>query len=154
MLPVDLEQYLHENIPLSKAMGVSVVSVEGDAVIVRAPLEPNVNHRGTVFGGSASALALLAAWSLLHVRLRREGIASHLVVRRNTMDYEKPILGAFTARSQLEQPAEWSRFADALLRKGKARISVVAVLEQAGQVVGRLTGEFAVLAANGAGSGA
>lgn len=150
MLPVELEQYLHEHIPLSKAMAVSVVSVEEGAVMLRAPLGPNINHRETVFGGSASALAILAAWSLLHTRLRREGIASRLVIQRNTMEYEQPILGEFTARSSLEQPAAWSQFTRMLARKGKARVAVSSALEHAGQVVGRLTGEFVALGAHGA----
>ena len=72
MLPDQLERYLHEHIPLSKAMGVSVLSVGEEAVTLRAPLAPNINHRETVFGGSASALAILAAWSLLHTRLDRK----------------------------------------------------------------------------------
>ena len=74
-------------------MAVSVRSVEHDAVILLAPLAPNINHRDTVFGGSASALAILAAWSLLHVRLRAEGITGRLVIQRNSMEYERPVSG-------------------------------------------------------------
>lgn len=145
MLTAELERYLHEHIPLSKAMEVSVLSVEDDAVVLRAPLGPNINHRETVFGGSASALAILAGWSLLHVRLRREGITCRLVVQRNTMEYEKPIPGEFTARSSLEQPERWQLFKRTLERKGKARVAVSAVLEHEGQAVGRMTGEFVAL---------
>ena len=96
------------------------------------------------------ALAILAAWSLLHTRLRREGRASRLVIQRNTMEYERPILGDFTARASIEQPAAWLNFTRMLARKGKARISVSSVLEQTGQVVDRLTGEFVALDAPGA----
>jgi thioesterase domain-containing protein len=145
--PAELEQYLHERIPLSKAMGVTVVSVQDDGVILRAPLEPNINHRETVFGGSASALALLAAWSLLHSRLRSEGTPARLVIQRNTMEYERPIAGEFTAKSSLESPADWQQFTRMLARKGRARITVSSVLEHAGQVVGRLSGEFVALGA-------
>jgi thioesterase domain-containing protein len=141
----EVERYLHEHIPLSKAMAVSVVSVEPDAVVLRAPLAPNLNHRETVFGGSASAVAILAAWSLLHARLRSEGVASRLVIQRNTMEYERPIPGDFTARASLERPEHWQQFIRMLARKGKARITVCSVLEHAGQAVGRLTGEFVAL---------
>ena len=141
----DVERYLHEHIPLSKAMAVSVASVEPNEVVLRAPLAPNINHRETVFGGSASALAILAAWSLLHARLRSEGLASRLVIQRNTMEYEHPILGDFTARASLERPEHWHQFTRMLARKGKARITVCSVLEHAGHIVGRLTGEFVAL---------
>jgi thioesterase domain-containing protein len=145
MSEAELEAYLHDHIPLSKAMQVSVDAVAPDAVVLRAPLAPNINHRDTVFGGSASAVAILAAWSLLHTRLRREGVASRLVIQCNTMDYALPILGEFTATSALEQPDQWPRFMRTLARMGRARTGVVAVLEERGQVVGRLTGEFVAL---------
>ncbi len=141
----ELEQYLHEHIPLSKAMSVSVVAVEEGAIALSAPLEPNINHRETVFGGSASALAILAAWSLLHTRLRSVGVTSRLVIQRNTMEYELPIEGAFTARASIEDERDWNLFMKILARKGKARIAVSSILEHAGQVVGRLTGEFVAL---------
>jgi thioesterase domain-containing protein len=143
----ELERYLHEHIPLSRAMAVRVVSVGTDAVVLRAPLAPNINHRETVFGGSASAVAILAAWSLLHVRLRGEGIVSRLVIQRNTMEYEQAITGDFTARSSLAQPAHWPQFTRMLARKGKARIEVSSVLERDGHVAGRLMGEFVALGA-------
>jgi len=139
------EKYLHDHIPLSKAMQVSVVSISEDAVVLSAPLAPNINHRDTVFGGSASAVAILAAWSLLQTRLQSAGIISRLVIQSNTMDYHLPILGEFTARAFIEQADAWQRFVAMLKRKGKARISVSSVLEQGGQLVGSLKGEFVAL---------
>jgi thioesterase domain-containing protein len=143
--PANLEQYLHEHIPLSKAMGVSVVAISDDAVTLRAPLAPNINHRETVFGGSASAVSILAAWSLLHTRLQRDGIANRLVIQRSTMEFERPIWGDFTVRSSLAQPGEWQRFTRLLARKGKARMAVTAILQHASQEVGRFHGEFVAL---------
>ena len=145
MLAPELERYLHEHIPLSRAMEVSVVAVEESSVVLKAPLAPNINHRETVFGGSASALAILAAWSLLHTRLLRADMASRLVIQRNTMEYESPIDGSFIARSSLENPEDWPQFIRMLARKGKARISVLSVLEHAEQRAGRLIGEFVAL---------
>lgn len=125
-------------------MGVTVLAVTPDAVVLHAPLAPNINHRETVFGGSASAVAILAAWALLHTRLGAAGIASRLVIQRNSMEYERPITGAFTARSSLEA-ADWPKFVAMLARKGKARITVHSTLEQDGMVVGRLQGDFVAL---------
>jgi len=147
MLPVELERYIHEHIPLSKAMAVSVVSVEPGTVALQAPLAPNSNHQGTVFGGSASALAILAGWALLHVRLQAEGVADRLVIQRNTLEYQQPIGGTFSACSRLEHPERWQQFMAMLSRKGKARITVAARLEHQSRAVGAFTGEFVALAA-------
>ena len=140
-----LQAYLHEHIPLSKAMAVEAVSVSDAEVVLSAPLEPNINHRETVFGGSASAVAILSAWSLLHTRLQAEGIACQLVIQRNLMDYDLPIAGAFQARAALADPQDWPRFLLILSRKRRARIAVSAILEFQGRQAGRFSGEFVAL---------
>lgn len=139
-----LEQYLHEHIPLSKAMQVSVLEVGEEAVVLSAPLAPNINHRETVFGGSASAVAILAAWALLHTRLGGAGMTGRLVIQRNTVEYRLPMQEEFTARSSLDSE-DWRKFLRALARKGTARIAVSSELACAGQVVGQFTGEFVAL---------
>jgi hypothetical protein len=68
------------------------------------------------------------------------------------MDYQHPILGQFTARSMLERPDAWRHFTAILARRGKARITVLAVLEHMGRVAGRFSGQF-VAVGNGGKSG-
>lgn len=145
MTPPELERYLHEHIPLSRAMHVGVVAADANGVVLQAPLAPNINHRDTVFGGSASALAILAAWSLLQVRVMAAGLSPRLVIQRNTMDYERPIAGTFQARSALAEPGHWTQFTHTLERKGKARIAVNTVLSFDGELAGHFNGEFVAI---------
>ena len=126
-------------------MQVSVVSAGEETVALSAPLEPNINHRETVFGGSASALAILSAWSLLHTRLRNADLSCRLVIQRNTMEYELPIQGRFSAESSLGAPEAWDKFVHILSRKGKARITVTSLLACEGQTVGHFSGVFVAI---------
>jgi thioesterase domain-containing protein len=145
MNPQALEQYLHEHIPLSRTMEVSVIEAEEERIILSAPLAPNINHTDSVFGGSASAAAILAAWSIVHVRLKSAGIACSIVIQSNKMSYNRPIYGRFTARSFIEQPEAWDVFMRTLLRRGRARISVSSILEYEDQPVGNFEGHFVAL---------
>ena len=61
MKSAELQDYLRTRIPLAHAMGVEVRSLGEAGIELYAPLAPNTNHRDTVFGGSASAVAILAA---------------------------------------------------------------------------------------------
>ena len=142
MSPNDLQDYLHQHIPLSSAMAVSVVEASLERVVLSAPLAPNINHRETVFGGSASAVAILAAWSMLHLRLSAHGLGSRLVIQRNTMEYGLPIDGTFTAVAEAPTEQAWRAFVRVFERKGLGRIEQASVLMYQGQAVGRLTGEF------------
>jgi thioesterase domain-containing protein len=127
---------------MSRTMEVGALEVTMDAVRLSAPLAPNVNHRATVFGGSASALAILAAWSLLHVRLRASFPAVSIVIQRQSTSYNRPIQGAFSARAALAQPDDWPRFVRLLARRGKARITVASTLDYAGEQAGQFSGDF------------
>jgi len=145
MTPAALQAYLHEHIPLSRAMQVEVVSIDVDQLVLSAPLEPNINHRETVFGGSASALAILSAWSLLHTRLLAQQIECRLVIQRNTMEYSAPVQGRFTAVARLSEPQRWPQFLQLLARRGRARMAVTSILESDGQSAGTFHGEFVAL---------
>jgi thioesterase domain-containing protein len=144
MNPSALAAFLHDHIPLSKAMDVSVVSASAEQVLLQAPLDPNINVHGTMFGGSVSTLGLLAAWSVLHLRLEAEGIRNQLVIHKTGVEYLLPVKGPVLARARLDG-ADWESFRHMLDRRGKARLSVVAELLFDGAVAARLTGEFVAM---------
>jgi len=143
-----LQKFLRERIPLSTAMAVEVVAAAADGVTLEAPLEPNINHRDTVFGGSAAAVAILSAWGLLFVRLREEYPNATIVIQRHTMRHLRPITGAFTATSFLADPGAWDRFVTTYQRRKLARVSVRSLLRCAGEQVGELDAAFVALELN------
>ena len=142
----DLQQYLHGRIPISAAMGVRVLEATPDKVVLSAPIGPNVNHRETVFGGSAAAVATLAAWSVLRLALQSQGRDVRLVIQRSEMDFEHPIPGDFTATALRPPVAEWSLFEQSLSRRNKARIAVRSELWLDQQRVGSFEGDFVAIA--------
>jgi thioesterase domain-containing protein len=147
MNPDELQRYLHEHIPLTKAMGVEIVEATAQGVRLAAPLAPNINHRETVFGGSASAIAILAAWALLTLRLRQEGLLGRVVIQSNSMQYLRPIADRFTATARGPETANWQRFTQTLRRRGRARITLAATLDCRGEKVGAFEGDFVAAAA-------
>ncbi len=141
-----LQQFLREHIPLSKAMEVEVLKASTAGVKLSAPLAPNINHRQTVFGGSATALAILSAWALIYLRLEDEKLKRRIVIQRSNMTYERPMTGSFTASSSVVDEATWRRFVSTLKRKDRARIKISSILHCNGERVGRLEGDFVGLA--------
>ena len=51
----EITAYLHAHIPVTRSLGAAAVRWDGATLGLRAPLAPNLNHRGTAFGGSMSA---------------------------------------------------------------------------------------------------
>ena len=117
-------------------------SCSHELVVLSAPLAANVNHRATVFGGSASAVAILAGWTWLHLVLNEAGFVCRLVIQRNEMEYLQPIDGDFTARCAAVSTARLAKLIDTLRRRGKARLRLKADLLVGEQVVGRFAGDY------------
>jgi thioesterase domain-containing protein len=140
-----LERYLHEQIPLSAAMGVRVRMATPERVQLAAPLAPNVNHTDTAFGGSAAALATLSAWTLLHVRMAHAQLRARLVIQRSSMEYERPIPGDFDAVCRFSDEIAWERFRATLLRRGRARLTLAAYLVHDAQRMATFEGDFVAI---------
>jgi thioesterase domain-containing protein len=126
-------------------MGVRVTMAGDDCIRLSAPLEQNINHRSTVFGGSAAAVGILAGWTLLHVRLAHGGRTTRIVIQRNTIDYHDPIDGDFEAVALPPSAEEWSRFTRLLERRGRSRIDLRVELQRNGETLGDCVGTYVVL---------
>lgn len=93
---------------------------------------------------SSATLALLAAWSVLHLKLEAENIVSQLVIHRTTTEYLLPITGLAEASAKLDD-ANWPIFLQTFNRRGRARFSVTSELFFEGKPAGSLTGEFVAI---------
>jgi thioesterase domain-containing protein len=114
-------------------MDIRVLEAGPDGVDIEAPIEPNLNHRSTAFGGSVAALAILAGWTLVHLRLRAEGLVTHTVIQSSDVRYDAPIHAAFRAVTEPVDPDAWERFTKTIRRHGKGRLRLsVTVLAEGG----------------------
>jgi thioesterase domain-containing protein len=145
-LSLDVERYLHEHIPISQAMGITVARADPGGVELRAPLTPNINHRSTVFGGSAISVAILAAWTLVHLwtlDLHRLG-RYRVVITHSAMDYRAPIQDEFSAICI--PPADTlDRFARTLERHRRAPVDLTARLISGDLHAGSFTGSYVAI---------
>jgi thioesterase domain-containing protein len=139
----ELESYLHGKIPLARAMGVKVGAGEPGTLVLTAPLEPNHNHLGTAFGGSLSAIATLAAYSLLWVELGDR--TGHIVVHRSEIVYHHPVRGDIRAICRRPADAALAEFRRSYSEAGKARIRLRATIEHGGRVCVEFAGDFVAL---------
>ncbi len=137
-----LERTLHEEIPLSCAMGVTVLRCDGQGLALAAPLSPNINHKLTAFGGSLANLATLAGWGLLQLLLRERAPVT-VVIQECRVAYRRPVTGDFTAVCAPPAPEVWARFLARLERRGVARIELAAHIPAGEPVAVRFEGRFA-----------
>lgn len=120
----EMQNYLHEHIPITANLGVEVTAFARGAIHLRAPLAANINHRDTAFGGSLSAIGILAGWALIHFSLQQAGLASRIVIQRSNTAFLAPGDEDFEAVARLPDSATWERFCTALKKWGRARLTL------------------------------
>lgn len=139
----ETERFLHDQIPLSKAMGVRVESFDNGQLVLTAPLAANHNHLGTAFGGSLSAIAVLAGYGALWLLLDDRN--AHIVVRRSSIQYHHPVRESIRAVCKSPDAASLSAFKNQFCQKGKARLSLQVTIKEAGRVCVEFEGVFVAL---------
>lgn len=145
MNATELQQYLHQHIPISSAMRITVAAASPDGVELRAALAPNINHRSTAFGGSVASLAVLAGWSMLRIGLDDITPVPQIVIQRSTLEYMTPIRADFDAKCRRPSEETWQRFIQALNRRGRGRLRLLVDVQCEGLPAGHLTGEFVAM---------
>src|SRR3954452_21018058 len=85
----EAQKFLHEQIPITRAMGLRVIAHDETGFTVEAPVALNSNHLRTAFGGSINAVATLAAYGFLWVELNQA--AAHVVVAESSIKFLRPV---------------------------------------------------------------
>lgn len=126
-------------------MGVTVVECGPERVVLRAALEPNVNHVDSAFGGSVASLATLAGWAVVHLWLYEAGIQASTVIQRSSIEYHAPAMGPFDARSDRPGEPAWGRLHRGLDRFGRGRIHLGSTVRTHEGPVATFRGAFVAL---------
>ncbi len=138
-----LEALLHEEIPLTQAMGIRASAYDGRRLELAAPLAPNINHKLTAFGGSLYSLAVLCGWGLIHVKLAEAGLHKHIVIQESGIRYLRPVDGDMVAACRVEDAA-LDRFLRTLHRHDRARLELDVTVSHGGLPAVEFSGRYVV----------
>jgi len=134
------EKFLHEHIPLTRAMGVRVVPDAASGFAVIAPVALNYNHLQTAFGGSINSVATLAGYAFLWLALAES--TPRIVISASSIRFHAPVQTMIRARCEPVDPAEMSAFRDGLRTERRARIELQVRVEEDNVIAARFQGTF------------
>ena len=120
----EVNAYLHDEIPITKAMGIELTAWDGTSVTLGAPLLPNQNHADTAFGGSIATLGILGGYALLHLVFLERKLSTRILIQKSSTEYQRPIDDAMTATASCPAPAALEEFLDTMKRKRRARMEI------------------------------
>jgi thioesterase domain-containing protein len=117
-----LQQLIDREIMLAKPMGIIVESADETAVVLRAPLAPNANHKGTAFGGSLYSIAVLTGWAWITRFLATRELDAEAVIQESSMRFLAPVHGEMRSSIEIPGEADIDKFQKMLLRAARGRI--------------------------------
>nr|WP_256368154.1 MULTISPECIES: YiiD C-terminal domain-containing protein [unclassified Marinobacterium] len=136
--------WLHQAIPLTAAMQIDEIDYTGNQLQLSAPLEPNLNDKGTGFAGSIASIATLSGWCLLTLWLRERGIDADVMIAKSEQRYLAPVTDRLKAVATLPDDAVVEQFWQRFQEKQRARLPIsVAVGNE--QTVFELQGDYAAI---------
>ena len=138
-----LQDLIDREIMLAKPMGIIVESADESAVILRAPLAPNSNHKGTAFGGSLYALAVLTGWAWITRFLATRQLDAEAVIQESNMRFLVPVHGEMRACIEIPSAADIDKFQKMLLRAHRGRIRLQVNMHQGPTLATVFDGLFA-----------
>jgi thioesterase domain-containing protein len=134
------EKFLHEQIPITRAMGLRVVANDEAGFAVEAPVALNSNHLKTAFGGSINAVATLAAYGFLWMELNEA--AAHVVVAESSIKFLRPVRETIRAVCARPDPNTLAAFRARFAEKGKAQIALRVDVTEGGETAADFEGRF------------
>lgn len=145
MLIEKLQEKLHTQIPLTKLMDIKIKDYNDVNLITTAPLEININDKGTAFGGSLSTMTIISSWSLCWLITNELGYKNtNIVVIKNENSYKRPVtkdLECFTIKPTKEEIALLKKKLDT---KGSASIKIKSYIKEEKEVCVEFEGYYVI----------
>lgn len=135
----EAEEFFHERIPITRAMGMRVIECDPNSFVVEAAVALNHNHLQTAFGGSINAVATLAAYGLLWLQLR--DVDAQIVVAQSSIKFVRSIRETIRARC-VAAGEDLAKFRASFVERQKARISLRVTVEEDGATAAEFKGSF------------
>ena len=140
-----LQNKLHTEIPLTKLMDLHIQEYNKQELITTAPLDININDKGTAFGGSLSTITIISSWSLCWLISQELGFDSkNIVVIKNENSYLKPVTKDIVCHTVKPTEQEIEILKQKLEKKGSASLKIKSQIIEDDEVCVEFDGVYVI----------
>ena len=141
----ELQEKLHNEIPLTKVMNIKIQTYNEKELITTAPLDININDKGTAFGGSLSTMTIISSWSLCWLISKELGFDSkNIVVIKNENSYRKPVTKDIVCFTQKPSKDEIEILKEKLQTKKSASIKINSTIIENNEICVEFQGYYVI----------
>ncbi len=142
-----LQAFVTQHVPLVAAAGIEVDHYDAQSLVLSAPLDKNINDKGTAFGGSLYNLCVVTGWGLTWLLSQELQLAGEIVVAKGEIEYLRPLRGRLIATVARPEQDALCHFKAGYARRGKAVLQqTVTIPDETGTPCVRFQGKYALVA--------
>ncbi len=127
-----LATFMNHKVPVTKAMGITVVQSDKNGVIFKASIDANINDKGVAFGGSLFSVASLASWAVVDFLLKQRNMDAKIFVHTADSKFCAPVTQDFTVICPPPSDDEVNLFFEMIDKKGRGRLKIKSEIHENG----------------------
>lgn len=142
-----LEHLIFEKIPVTKHLHFRLHLDEHRLPILEVPLQPNINHLGTAFGGSLNMLCTIEGWGYVNLLLEDLKFKADILIQKSKMLFISPVEDDFYVTCRKPDQTKLNMFVTTFQRFGKARIPIMCYVHEKRRpdIAARFNGVYAAI---------
>ena len=126
-------------------MEIKIQDYNEQELITTAPLNPNINDKGTAFGGSLSTITIISAWSLCWLISKELGFDSNnIVIIKNETSFRKPVTKDIVCHTEKPSFEEIKLLKQKLETKKSASLKIQSKIIEDGQTCVDFLGYYVI----------
>lgn len=141
----ELQNKLHSQIPMTKLMNLKIEDYNDKELITTAPLDININDKGTAFGGSLATMTIISSWSICWLISKELGFDSNnIVVIKNENSYKKPVTKDIICHTTKPIIEQLNILKEKLEKKKSASIKIYSKIIEDGEICVEFEGYYVI----------
>lgn len=137
-------EFLYQSIPLVRLMQLELISCHDHKLTARAPTQPNLNDKHTIFGGSSQSLMIVCGWSLIKFNLEQRDFNNDVVIADAHCHWRRAQKNELLLTAQAD--IHWPSTIEQLKQGQQPKISVACQVDSVNQKRCTLmTGDYVIL---------
>lgn len=135
MLINRLKHKIHTQIPLTYHMKIDITEYSLNQLLTTAPLDININDKGTAFAGSLSTLSTISGWGICWLITQELGFDNtNIVIVKNVINFTNPVTKDIKCYTQKPSKQEILKLKEKLLNKKSGSINIKSSIKEDGNI--------------------
>jgi|TARA_R110002033_G_scaffold20278_5_gene51323 thioesterase domain-containing protein len=135
MIIEEIQNKIHTQIPMTKLMKFELKNLDENSLLTTAPLDINVNDKGTAFGGSLNSITIISSWCMAYYLSKKFNLENpSIVIFKNETKFIRPVTKDIICTTFIPNEEEQNTLQTKINTKNSGSIKIHSQIIEEGKV--------------------